>query len=159
MKLIFEKGTPGRHCHLLPDCDVPVHQIGVGRKEKLNLPELSENDISRHYTGLAGRAHGVNNGFYPLGSCTMKYNPKVNEEAASLEGFAGIHPLQPEHTVRGALRVFDLAEQYLCEITGMDAMTFQPAAGAHGEFTGLLLIKAYHHSRGDEDVYKRQPVS
>ena len=150
MKLIFEKGTPGRHCHLLPDCDVPVHQIGVGRKEKLNLPELSENEISRHYTGLAGRAHGVNNGFYPLGSCTMKYNPKVNEEAASLEGFAGIHPLQPEHTVRGALRVFDLAEQYLCEITGMDAMTFQPAAGAHGEFTGLLLIKAYHHSRGDE---------
>ena len=150
MKLIFEKGTPGRHCHLLPDCDVPVHQIGVGRKEKLNLPELSENEISRHYTGLAGRAHGVNNGFYPLGSCTMKYNPKVNEEAASLEGFAGIHPLQPEHTVRGALRVFDLAEQYLCEITGMDAMTFQPAAGAHGEFTGLLLIKAYHYSRGDE---------
>ena len=150
MKLIFEKGTPGRHCHLLPDCDVPVHQIGVGRKEKLNLPELSENEISRHYTGLAGRAHGVNDGFYPLGSCTMKYNPKVNEEAASLEGFAGIHPLQPEHTVRGALRVFDLAEQYLCEITGMDAMTFQPAAGAHGEFTGLLLIKAYHHSRGDE---------
>ena len=125
MKLIFEKGTPGRHCHLLPDCDVPVHQIGVGRKEKLNLPELSENEISRHYTGLAGRAHGVNNGFYPLGSCTMKYNPKVNEEAASLEGFAGIHPLQPEHTVRGALRVFDLAEQYLCEITGMDAMTFR----------------------------------
>ena len=115
MKLIFEKGTPGRHCHLLPDCDVPVHQIGVGRKEKLNLPELSENEISRHYTGLAGRAHGVNNGFYPLGSCTMKYNPKVKEEAASLEGFAGIHPLQPEHTVRGALRVFDLAEQYLCE--------------------------------------------
>ena len=150
MKLIFEKGTPGRHCHLLPDRDVPVHQIGVGRKGKLNLPELSENEISRHYTGLAGRAHGVNNGFYPLGSCTMKYNPKVNEEAASLEGFAGIHPLQPEHTVRGALRVFDLAEQYLCEITGMDAMTFQPAAGAHGEFTGLLLIKAYHHSRGDE---------
>ena len=150
MKLIFEKGTPGRHCHLLPDCDVPVHEIGIGRERKLNLPELSENEISRHYTGLAGRAHGVNNGFYPLGSCTMKYNPKVNEEAASLEGFAGIHPLQPEHTVRGALRVFDLAEQYLCEITGMDAMTFQPAAGAHGEFTGLLLIKAYHHSRGDE---------
>ena len=150
MKLIFEKGTPGRHCHLLPDCDVPVHEIGIGRERKLNLPELSENEISRHYTGLAGRAHGVNNGFYPLGSCTMKYNPKVNEEAASLEGFAGIHPLQPEHTVRGALRVFDLAEQYLCEITGMDAMTFQPAAGAHGEFTGLLLMKAYHHFRGDE---------
>lgn len=150
MKLIFEKGTPGRHCHLLPDCDVPVHEIGIGRERKLNLPELSENEISRHYTSLAGRAHGVNNGFYPLGSCTMKYNPKVNEEAASLEGFTGIHPLQPEHTVQGALRVFELAEQYLCEITGMDAMTFQPAAGAHGEFTGLLLMKAYHHFRGDE---------
>ena len=150
MKLIFEKGTPGRHCHLLPDCDVPVHEIGIGRERKLNLPELSENEISRHYTGLAGRAHGVNDGFYPLGSCTMKYNPKVNEEAASLEGFAGIHPLQPEHTVQGALRVFGLAEKYLCEITGMEAMTFQPAAGAHGEFTGLLLMKAYHHFRGDE---------
>lgn len=150
MKLIFEKGTPGRHCHLLPDCDVPVHEIGIGRERKLNLPELSENEISRHYTGLAGRAHGVNDGFYPLGSCTMKYNPKVNEEAASLEGFAGIHPLQHEHTVQGALRVFGLAEKYLCEITGMEAMTFQPAAGAHGEFTGLLLMKAYHHFRGDE---------
>lgn len=150
MKLIFEKGTPGRHCHLLPDCDVPVHEIGIGRERKLNLPELSENEISRHYTGLAGRAHGVNDGFYPLGSCTMKYNPKVNEEAASLEGFTGIHPLQPEHTVQGALRVFGLAEKYLCEITGMEAMTFQPAAGAHGEFTGLLLMKAYHHFRGDE---------
>lgn len=150
MILIFEKGTPGRHCHLLPDCDVPVHEIGIGRERKLNLPELSENEISRHYTGLAGRAHGVNDGFYPLGSCTMKYNPKVNEEAASLEGFTGIHPLQPEHTVQGALRVFGLAEKYLCEITGMEAMTFQPAAGAHGEFTGLLLMKAYHHFRGDE---------
>ena len=150
MQLIFEKGTPGRHCHLLGDCDVPVHEIGIRREKKLSLPELSENEISRHYTSLAKRAHGVNDGFYPLGSCTMKYNPKVNEEAASLEGFAGIHPLQPEHTVQGALKVLNLAETYLCEITGMDAMTFQPAAGAHGEFTGLLLIKAYHHSRGDE---------
>ena len=149
MKLIFEKGTPGRHCHLLPDCDVPVHQIGVGRKEKLNLPELSENEISRHYTGLAGRAHGVNNGFYPLGSCTMKYNPKINEDMAALPGFTQVHPLQPQETVQGCLEAYALAEELFGEITGMDAMTFQPAAGAHGEFTGLLLIKAYHRSRGE----------
>ena len=110
---------------------------------------MSETEISRHYTELAGRTHGVNDGFYPLGSCTMKYNPKVNERAAALPGFTGIHPLQPEGTCRGALEVLQLAEQYLCEITGMDAMTFEPAAGAHGEFTGLLLIKAWHVRRGD----------
>ena len=152
MKLVFEKGAEGRHLSVLPHCDVPAFtpEDNMQRCSKPRLPHMSETEISRHYTQMAGRTHGVNDGFYPLGSCTMKYNPKVNEEAASLEGFAGIHPLQPEHTVRGALRVFDLAEQYLCEITGMDAMTFQPAAGAHGEFTGLLLIKAYHHSRGDE---------
>ena len=152
MKLIFERSVPGRRCSILPACDVEETPLpeSLRRAEAPVLPELSEQDLSRHYTELNHHVHGVNCGFYPLGSCTMKYNPKVNEEAASLEGFAGIHPLQPEHTVRGALRVFDLAEQYLCEITGMDAMTFQPAAGAHGEFTGLLLIKAYHHSRGDE---------
>ena len=149
MKLVFEKGTTGRHCHLLPECDVPVLEMIYGREKELKLPELSENDISRHYTALAKRAHGVNDGFYPLGSCTMKYNPKVNEDAASLKGFTGIHPLQPEHTVQGSLEVLALAEKYLCEITGMNAMTFEPAAGAHGEFTGLLLIKAYHEARGD----------
>lgn len=120
------------------------------RKKAPRLPQLSENDISRHYTALAGRTYGVNNGFYPLGSCTMKYNPKINEELASLPGFTAIHPLQPEHTVQGAMQVLFQAEQALCEITGMDAMTFQPAAGAHGEFTGLLLIKAYHKHRGDQ---------
>ena len=103
----------------------------------------------RHYTELAKQVHGVNDGFYPLGSCTMKYNPKVNEEAASLAGFKKIHPLQPLHTVQGCLEVLKRAEELLCEITGMDSMTMQPAAGAHGEFTGLLLIKAYHDSRKD----------
>ena len=111
---------------------------------------MSETEISRHYTQMAGRTHGVNDGFYPLGSCTMKYNPKVNEEAAALPGFKKLHPLQPLSTAQGALEVLWNAERLLCEITGMDAMTFEPAAGAHGEFTGLLLIKAYHVHRGDE---------
>lgn len=150
MKLIFERGKEGRQCTLLPQCDVPAAEIEIPKRAKpLRLPHLSETEISRHYTELAGQVHGVNNGFYPLGSCTMKYNPKVNEEAAALAGFARIHPLQPEHTVQGALEVLERTEEMLCEITGMDSVTMQPAAGAHGEFTGLLLIKAYHDSRGD----------
>ncbi len=150
MKLIFERGKEGRQCTLLPQCDVPAAEIEIPKRAKpLRLPHLSETEISRHYTELAGQVHGVNNGFYPLGSCTMKYNPKVNEEAAALAGFARIHPLQPEHTVQGALEVLKRTEEMLCEITGMDSVTMQPAAGAHGEFTGLLLIKAYHDSRGD----------
>ena len=121
-----------------------------GRELPLRLPEVAENDISRHYTELAKATHGVNDGCYPLGSCTMKYNPKINEEIAGLPGFTGIHPLQPESTVQGALEVLKTAEEIFSEITGMDSMTFQPAAGAHGEFTGLLLIRAWHESRGDE---------
>ncbi|GAA6513240.1 aminomethyl-transferring glycine dehydrogenase subunit GcvPB [Merdimmobilis hominis] len=151
MKLIFEKSQQGRGCSILPECDVPVASIPQGkeRRQPLHLPQMAENDLSRHYTQLMKRTHGVNDGFYPLGSCTMKYNPKVNEEAAALPGFQKIHPLQPESTVQGALEVLCTAEQLLCEITGMDNMTFQPAAGAHGELTGLLLIKAYHAARGD----------
>lgn len=150
MKLIFERSIPGRGCTLLPECDVPVVEFGgLERKMALHLPEVSENDISRHYTELAKETHGVNDGQYPLGSCTMKYNPKINEAMAALPGFAGIHPLQSENTIQGCLEVMCTAEKLLCEITGMDAMTFQPAAGAHGEFTGLLLIKAYHDHRGD----------
>ena len=155
MKLIFERSVPGRRCSILPECDVPVIGTGekllsaAGRKSPLRLPQVSENDISRHYTALANATHGVNDGSYPLGSCTMKYNPKLNDEMASLPGFTRIHPLQPEETVQGCLHVLHDAERVFCEITGMDAMTFQPAAGAHGEFTGLLLIRAYHESRGD----------
>ncbi|MFR8336745.1 MAG: aminomethyl-transferring glycine dehydrogenase subunit GcvPB [Eisenbergiella massiliensis] len=155
MKLIFERSVPGRRCSILPECDVPVIGTGekplsaAGRKSPLRLPQVSENDISRHYTALANATHGVNDGSYPLGSCTMKYNPKLNDEMASLPGFMRIHPLQPEETVQGCLHVLHDAERVFCEITGMDAMTFQPAAGAHGEFTGLLLIRAYHESRGD----------
>lgn len=152
MKLLFEESVKGRKLSLFPSCDVPEYAMGetYRRKQPLPLPELSENDISRHYTGLAKRAHGVNNGFYPLGSCTMKYNPKINETLAALESFTGVHPLQEAHTTQGCMEVLFEAGKALCEITGMDAMTFQPAAGAHGEFTGLMLIKKYHEERGDK---------
>ena len=151
MKLIFEKSKKGRGCSVLPPCDVPEAKLppGILRKEKAHLPSLDENEISRHYFAMAKRAFGVNDGFYPLGSCTMKYNPKINDEMAALPGFTGVHPLQGTHTVRGCLKIFDIASEYLKEISGMDAMSFQPAAGAHGELTGLLLFKAYHKSRGD----------
>lgn len=130
---------------------MPVTSLpeALARKSALPLPELSETEISRHYTVLANRAHGVNNGFYPLGSCTMKYNPRINDEMANQAGFAAVHPLQPKETVQGCTEALELLDKYLCEITGMDKMDFQPAAGAHGEFTGLLLIKKYHEASGD----------
>ncbi len=157
MKLIFEVGKEGRNLSLLPESDVPEYELpdSCKRNQIMHLPQVSENDISRHYTKLAKCIHGVNNGFYPLGSCTMKYNPKINEEMANLEGFTGIHPLQPEYSIQGCLEVMERLEKYMCEITGMDTMSLQPAAGAHGEFTGLLLIKAYHESRKD---YKRTKI-
>ena len=152
MKLIFERGQEGRRLDLLPPCDVP--EVALEEKDRrqkpLDLPQVTESELSRHYTQLMQHTFGVNDGFYPLGSCTMKYNPKINEYAASLPGFAQVHPLQPRETVEGCLEVLALAEKYLCAVTGMDRMTFQPAAGAHGEFTGLLLIKQYHTLRGDE---------
>ena len=149
MKLIFEKGAPGQGLSLMPPCDVPEITLSRPRTEPLDLPHVSETELTRHYTALAKRVHGVNDGFYPLGSCTMKYNPKINEDMASLPGFTQIPPLQPQETVQGCLEAIHTAGKLLGEITGMDAMTFQPAAGAHGEFTGLLLIKAYHRSRND----------
>ncbi len=151
MKLLFEISKKGHGGDMLPALDVP--EVTLPEKERreksLPLPQLSEVEISRHYTRLMKRTYGVNSGFYPLGSCTMKYNPRVNEDMAALEGFTAIHPLQPEHTVQGCMQALLEAEKTLCEITGMDTMTFQPAAGAHGEFTGVMLMKAYHHSRGD----------
>lgn len=151
MDLLFEKSREGRGCDLLPPLDVPAAHLmaGTARERPLRLPQLSEVDLTRHYSALERRAHGVNNGFYPLGSCTMKYNPRINEELAALPGFADLHPTQEAETVQGALEVLHLAEKLLTEITGMDAMTFQPAAGAHGEFTALLMVKKYHLDRGD----------
>ena len=151
MKLIFEKSAPGRKCSILPKCDVETVELPKELQRELNpaLPEMSETDISRHYTELNHRVHGVNCGFYPLGSCTMKYNPRIDEEMAALPGFTAIHPLAPRHTTEGCREVLDTIRKYLCEVTGMADMTFQPSAGAHGEFTGVLLIKQYHDSRGD----------
>ena len=150
MKLVFERSRAGRGTQYLPGCDVPVRlPAAPGREAVLHLPELPETEVDRHYTELAKQTHGVNDGFYPLGSCTMKYNPQINEEAASLPGFTRIHPLQDPDTVKGCQEVCETLEKYLCEITGMDAVSLQPAAGAHGEFTGLLLIKAYHREKGD----------
>ena len=151
MKLIFEKSVPGRGMEYLPGCDVEEVPLpeGLSRETPPKLPQISETDLSRHYTELNKNVHGVNCGFYPLGSCTMKYNPRIDEEMAALPGFTGVHPLAPKHTTLGCQEVLDTIRDSLCEITGMDDMTFQPAAGAHGEFTGVLLIKQYHDARGD----------
>ena len=152
MKLIFEKSVPGRGQEIFPECDVEVTLPKVPLREKApRLPEISENEMGRHYTELAKRAHGLNDGFYPLGSCTMKHNPRINEQMAALPGFVKIHPLQPAWSVEGAAEAITTLEKDLCEITGMDAFTLQPAAGAQGEFTGLLLIKAYHTHRNDTE--------
>ena len=136
----------------MPASDVPAAALPeeLARESALDLPELTEGELARHYEALAQQVHGVNKGFYPLGSCTMKYNPRIDEDAAALPGFTGVHPLQSETTSRGCREVLRQAEERLTAITGMDRMTFQPAAGAHGEYMGLLLIKAYHERRGDK---------
>jgi len=151
MKLLFELNNEGHHCDLLPELDVPEVNLSEKMRQSIPppLPQLTEIELSRHYTRLIKRTFGVNSGFYPLGSCTMKYNPRINEEMAALPGFTDIHPLQPEHTIQGCMEIISLTEKALCEITGMDAFSFQPAAGAHGELVGVLLIKAYHESHGD----------
>ncbi len=153
--LIFEFSTPGRIGYSLPEMDVPELDLctllpeGYLRSEEPELPEVSELDIMRHYTALSRRNHGVDSGFYPLGSCTMKYNPKINENVARFNGFAHVHPLQDESSVQGALELLYDLQEHLIEITGMDEVTLQPAAGAHGEWTGLMMIRAYHEANGD----------
>jgi glycine dehydrogenase subunit 2 len=152
--LIFEKGAPGRRAYTMTAMDVPTEELesmvpaAMLRKQPAPLPEVSEIEVVRHYTHLSQRNFGVDTGFYPLGSCTMKYNPKLNEDMAVLPGFARVHPLQPESTVQGVIQLIYELEQYLAEISGMARVTLQPSAGAHGELTGLMLIKAYHESQG-----------
>jgi glycine dehydrogenase subunit 2 len=147
--LLWEKGKKGRCGFSLPRRDVesyPVDEDLTG--EGPDFPDLSEVDVVRHYTRLSHWNFGVDTGMYPLGSCTMKYNPKINEKHAGLEGLAGAHPLLPPSLSQGALRLMSELERFLAEITGMDAVSLQPAAGAHGELTGMLLIYAYHKSKG-----------
>ena len=152
--LIFELGGPGRSAMELPVCDVPLSDIGGilpggAMRNDLNLPELSEIEIIRHYTHLSQDNYSIDSGFYPLGSCTMKYNPKINEDIARMPGFARLHPLAPDSAAQGSLRVMHEMQEILSEIGGMDATTLQPAAGAHGEMLGLMLIRAYHMDRGE----------
>ncbi|WP_099220976.1 aminomethyl-transferring glycine dehydrogenase subunit GcvPB [Listeria costaricensis] len=155
MPLVFERSISGRIGYSLPEQDVPevsltdIFDATYIRTEKAALPELSELEIMRHYTELSNHNFGVDSGFYPLGSCTMKYNPKINEKVARFPGFANVHPYQPESSVQGAMALMYDLQQSLKEITGMDEVTLQPAAGAQGEWTGLMLIRAYHESRND----------
>ena len=151
MNLIFEKKS-GRSSSLISDLTVKEYSFdaSVKRQQAPELPVLPEIEVDRHYHALSERTFGVCDGFYPLGSCTMKYNPAVNEDLASLKGFTGVHPLQDEGSVEGSLEVLFEMEKILGEVTAMDAFTFQPAAGAHGELTGLLMIKAYHKDKGND---------
>ena len=147
-KLIFELSRPGRSGFSLPECSPMSFEGGdIWRESDLALPEVSEVDVVRHYTNLSQMNFGVDTGFYPLGSCTMKYNPKINEEVVGQ--FNGLHPLQPASTVEGAEAVYDGMDAALAAITGMKHFTFLPCAGAHGELTGLMLMREYHMSRGD----------
>ena len=147
--LSFEKSRPGRGTHVIPAPDVPAYSLPLRRAVPPTLPELAECDVDRHYTELAQKTFGVNCGFYPLGSCTMKYNPAVNDSVAALPGFVNAHPLAPDFAVQGAIQVIEELKEALCRIAGMDAFTLQPAAGAHGEFAGLLFIKKYFETRGE----------
>ncbi len=154
LKLLFELSKAGSNKFTLPEIDVPVVAPACGRKSELELPELPEVEVMRHYTALARLVHGVEDGPYPLGSCTMKYNPKINEITASLDGFSQIHPLQPADTIDGCREVLSIMNSSLCGILGMDAVSFQPAAGAHGEMTSLLVMHKYLQSIGQSQRTK-----
>src|SRR5450755_2668876 len=146
--LMFEKSSPGKKAYRLAELDVPAIDatslLGASVRTDLGvMPELSEIEIIRHFTRLSTWNYAIDLGMYPLGSCTMKYNPRINEAVARLEGLAWAHPYQPECLSRGAMEVMAKLEDALCEITGLDAVTLQPAAGAHGELTGILLVRSY----------------
>jgi glycine dehydrogenase subunit 2 len=154
-RLIFELSSPGRMAYSLPEPDVSVdearRQVPAAylRREPPSLPEVSELDVVRHYSRLSQMNYGVDTHFYPLGSCTMKYNPKIDEDLARLPGFARLHPLAPEAVAQGALRLMGELGEALAEVAGMDAVSLQPAAGAQGELAGILMIRAYHEAKGE----------
>jgi glycine dehydrogenase subunit 2 len=153
--LVFEQGSPGRTAYSLPPSDVPERKAEALIPKRLlrdgipGLPELSEVDVMRHFTRISQWNYCVDLGFYPLGSCTMKYNPRINEDMARIPGFAKAHPYQPEEVSQGALQLMWELEQYLADVSGMDRVTLQPSAGAHGELTGVMMIRSYHASRGN----------
>ena len=153
-RLLIEQGGPGHRGPALPACDTPTRPLaellpGVRLRESLEFPQVSEPEVVRHFIELSILNHHVDRGFYPLGSCTMKHNPKINDELAALPGFALAHPLAPDAASQGALRVIFELERALAAITGFAAVTTQPAAGAQGELTALLMIRAYHSARGE----------
>jgi len=150
--LLPDISQPGKVGCSLPALDVPLAELPPREllRQELELPQVSEVGLMRYFTALSKLNYGVDTGFYPLGSCTMKYNPKWHEDIAKLPGFASIHPLQPEESVQGALQLMFELQEYLAEIAGMHGTSLVPIAGAHGEFTGLLLVKAYHQDRGDK---------
>ncbi len=152
--LVFEKSAPGKRAYKMPPLDVPAVDAAsllgdAHRKTPGLLPELSEIEIIRHFTRLSTWNYAIDLGMYPLGSCTMKYNPRVNEFVARIEGLADAHPYRPESLAQGVLEIIELLQKCLLDITGMEAITLQPAAGAHGEFTGILLVRAWHESQGN----------
>ncbi len=155
-EVIFELSKSGRRCHRLPACDVPSSQpLGelIPRKHLADkpppLPEVGEIDLIRHYTNLSARNMSIDTNFYPLGSCTMKYNPKRHERLAALPGFANLHPLQDDDTTQGMLELLYEMQQFLAEISGLPAVSLQPAAGAHGELTALFVAAAYFKDKGE----------
>ncbi len=152
MKLLFEKSQPGRRASTVPRPGLPVPEIPeqLRRKQPPRLPELSEPELVRHFTALADRTFGVDTGFYPLGSCTMKHNPRMNERVVNLPGFRALHPLQEEDGAQGALELMWRLQEILAEVAGLDAVSLQPAAGSQGELTGLMLMRAHFADRGED---------
>src|SRR5437763_10212666 len=153
MKLIFEKSRSGRRGGAPPRYDLPAARVPdeLRRAQLPRLPELAEPELVRHFSELSTRNFGIDTGFYPLGSCTMKYNPRVNERVAALPGFRDLHPLQDEDGARGALELMWRLQEILAEITGLDAVSLQPAAGSQGELTGLMLVRAHFEARGESE--------
>ena len=157
MKLIYERSQPGRRGLEVPKPDLPVPPVPeeLARREPPRLPELAEPEVLRHFTALSTRNFGIDTGFYPLGSCTMKYNPRVNERVVALPGFRDLHPLVDDEAAQGALELEWRLQEILREVTGLDAISLQPAAGSQGELTGLLLMRAYFDERGEGATRRR----
>ena len=157
MKLIYEKSKPGRRASAVPDPGLPAGDVpeSLRRSAPPRLPEMAEPELVRHITELSTRNFGIDTGFYPLGSCTMKYNPRVNERLALLAGFRDLHPLQEEEGAQGALELMWRLQEILAEVSGLHAVSLQPAAGSQGELTGLMLFRAYFKDKGEDEQRRK----